>query len=106
MPTNWPRPPFLNPAFGNNNNVSAVIRNDSARMPLTQNWRFDIQRELPGGTVLEVAYVGTRATHQIASLRNVNQVDASYLSLGADSEREHHLGGGTRREHPDSLPWI
>jgi outer membrane receptor protein involved in Fe transport len=82
MPTNWPKPPFLNPAFGNNNNVSAAIRDDSGRMPITQNWRLDIQRELPGGTVLEVAYVGTRATHQVASLRNVNQVDARYLSLG------------------------
>jgi hypothetical protein len=82
MPTDWPRPPFLSPAFGNNNNVSASIRDDSARMPLTQNWRLDIQRELPGGTVLELAYVGTRGSHQNAALRNVNQVDASYLSLG------------------------
>jgi hypothetical protein len=82
MPTNWPKPPFLDPSFGNNNNVSAVIRDDSGRMPLTQNWRLDFQRELPGGTVLEMAYVGTKASHQTAALRNVNQVDASYLSLG------------------------
>ena len=82
MPTNWPRPPFLDPSFGNNNNVSAAIRDDSGRMPMTENWRLDIQRELPGGTVLELAYVGTKATHQIAALRNVNQVDAKYLSLG------------------------
>ena len=47
MPTNWPRPPFLDPSFGNNNNVSAAIQDDSARMPMTQNWRLDIQRELP-----------------------------------------------------------
>lgn len=52
-------------------------------MPLTQNWRVDLQRELPGGTVLELAYVGTRGTHQVAALRNVNQVDAGYLSLGS-----------------------
>jgi hypothetical protein len=83
MPTNWPRPPFLNPAFGNNNNVSASIRDDAARMPVTHNWRLDVQRELPGGTVLEMAYVGTRATHQTAALRNVNQVDARYVSLGS-----------------------
>jgi hypothetical protein len=82
VPENWPRPPFLNPAFGNNNNVSASIKDDSARMPMTQNWRLDIQRELPAGTVLELAYVGTRATHQVAALRNVNQVDAQYLPLG------------------------
>jgi len=82
MPTNWPRPPFLDPSFGNKNNVSAAIRDDSGRMPMTENWRLDIQRELPGGTVLELAYVGTKATHQVAALRNVNQVDSKYLSLG------------------------
>jgi hypothetical protein len=83
MPTNWPKPPFINPAFGNNNNVSATIRNDSARMPMTQVWRPDLQHELPGGTVVEVAYVGTRGTHLGTGLRTLNQVDAKYLSLGS-----------------------
>ena len=82
MPTNWPKPPFLSPSFGNNNNVSATIPNDSARMPMTQIWRLDIQRELPGEMLFEAAYVGTRGTHLNAGLRNINQVDQSYLSLG------------------------
>jgi len=83
MPTGWPKPPFIDPAFGNNNNVDATIRNDSARMSMMQNWRFDLQRELAGGTIVEAAYAGNRGTHLSASLRNINQVDASYLSLGS-----------------------
>jgi len=83
VPTNWPKPPFLNPTFGNNNNVSATILNDSARMPMTQVWRLDIQRELPGQTLVEAAYVGTRGTHLNAALRNINQVDARHLALGS-----------------------
>jgi len=83
MPTGWPKPPFTDPTFGNNNAVGATIRNDSARMPMTQIWRLDFQHELPGGTVLELGYSGTRGTHLDASLRNVNQVDAKYLSLGS-----------------------
>jgi len=83
MPTDWPKPPFINPAFGNNNNVTTFVRGEAARMPMTQLWRFDIQRQLPGGMAAEIAYVGTRGTHQnAAGLRNFNQVSSRYLSLG------------------------
>ncbi len=48
MPTNFPRPPFISPTFGNNNNVTTTVRSEAARMPVTHIWRLDIQRELPG----------------------------------------------------------
>lgn len=84
LPTDYPRPPFISPTVGNNNNVSLTIPAESARNPRTQVWRLDIQRELAGGVVAEVAYVGTRGTHiNDASLRNFNQVDSRYLSLGS-----------------------
>jgi hypothetical protein len=104
MPTNWPRPPFLNPAFGNNNNVSAVIRDDSARMPLTQNWRLDIQRELPGGTVLELAYVGTRATTR--SLRCETSIRWTRAILRSALLGRDITSAAARGEHPDPLPRI
>jgi len=50
---------------------------------MTQIWRLDVQRELPGEMLFEAAYVGTRGTHLNAGLRNMNQVDQSYLSLGS-----------------------
>lgn len=83
MPTDWPKPPFITPTFSNNNNVTTTLRGETARMPMTQNWRLDLQQELPGGTVIEAAYVGTRGTHLTSGLRNLNQVDAKYLSLGS-----------------------
>jgi hypothetical protein len=83
MPTNFPRPPFIDPTFGNNNNVTTSVFGEAAGMPITQNWRFDVQRELPGGVVVEAAYVGTHGSHlNAAGLRVFNQVDASYLALG------------------------
>ncbi|MSV28670.1 MAG: TonB-dependent receptor [Bryobacterales bacterium] len=84
MPTDFPRPPFINPTVGNGNNVTTSVFSEAARMPMSQVWRFDVQRELAGGVVAEAAYVGTRATHlNDSSLRNFNQVDSRYLSLGS-----------------------
>lgn len=37
------------------------------RNPRTQQWNFDIQRELPGGFILTTAYVGTRGEHLYAN---------------------------------------
>jgi hypothetical protein len=84
MPTNFPKPPIIDPGFDNNNNTTTTVKNDAARMGMTQIWRLDVQRQLPGGVLLEGAYVGTRGTHLNAQgLRNFNQVDASYLALGS-----------------------
>lgn len=84
MPTNWPRPPFIDPTFGNRNNVSTTIPDRAARMPKTDVWRVDVQHELPGAMVIEVAYVGTRGSHLSAEgLQNLNQVDPQYLALGS-----------------------
>ncbi len=83
IPTDWPKPPFIDPTVGNNNNVAATIRSESARMPMTQVWRLDIQRELPRSMTAEASYVGTRGTHLSAALRRMNDVDSSYLELGA-----------------------
>lgn len=46
--------PTLSP-FAGSNTIAANLRN-----PLTHQWNFDIQRELPGAFVLTAAYVGTR----------------------------------------------
>ena len=84
MPVNFPRPPFIDPAAGNGNSVTTSVFSEAARMPMSQVWRFDVQRELAGGVVAEAAYVGTRATHlNDASLRNFNQVESRHLSLGS-----------------------
>jgi hypothetical protein len=56
---------------------------ETRKYPMTQNWNFGVQMELPWQTRLEVNYVGNKATRlNDAYLSNSNQVDPKYLSLG------------------------
>jgi hypothetical protein len=47
--------------------------------PRMQRWQIGIQRELPGGMVLDASYVGNIGT-QIQTLRNINSTPLQYLS--------------------------
>lgn len=48
-----------------------------------QQWNFNIQRELPHQTVLDIGYVGSKSTGiQANDLRRLNQLDPKYLALG------------------------
>jgi outer membrane receptor protein involved in Fe transport len=49
--------PLLNPRA----TVDTIASN--LMNPMTQQWNFDIQRELPAGFVITAAYVGTRGEH-------------------------------------------
>ena len=35
---------------------------DGGRVGYTQQWNFNIQRELPGNIVLDIGYIGTKST--------------------------------------------
>ncbi len=48
-------------------------------VPYNQRWELGFERELPGGWVAEVAYVGNRGTH-IEINRNLNVTPQRYLS--------------------------
>jgi hypothetical protein len=52
-------------------------------MPETYQWNFDVQRELPGQILLDVAYVGSRGIHLAFRNRQMNELDPQYLSLGS-----------------------
>jgi hypothetical protein len=83
VPTTWPKPPSISPTFGNGNNVTTYA-SDADHLPTVQNWRFDIQQELPWKIVLEAAYVGTHGSHlEDSGLADLNQVPAQYLALGS-----------------------
>ena len=43
------------------------------RTPYSQQWSFDIQRQVLRGAILDVAYVGTKGTHLIG-IADINQV--------------------------------
>jgi hypothetical protein len=61
--------------------VSFVEPND--RVPKFHNWHFDVQRELPSQTLVEIAYVGSRGISLIAPSENLNQVPTGFFGLGA-----------------------
>ncbi|MBV9304199.1 MAG: carboxypeptidase regulatory-like domain-containing protein [Acidobacteriaceae bacterium] len=48
--------------------------NPNIKQPYTQSWNFGIQREVPGGGVLELRYNGNRTIHQWISV-NTNEVN-------------------------------
>ncbi len=54
----------------------------SPATPVTVQWNLDVQHELPGAIVLDVAYSGSRGIH-LTQNREWNALDPRYLSLGA-----------------------
>jgi hypothetical protein len=52
---------------------SVVSIPNKAVWPYSQQWHFDVQKQLPGKTVLVVAYVGSKGTH-LTTQRDMNQL--------------------------------
>ena len=81
------RPPFINPAFANNNNVIAVPP-DGLTLPRFQNWSVTYQRQLTENMMLDVSYIGNRGSrlnHHFQTLGvDANMNDPSVLALGAN----------------------
>ena len=64
---------FENPLTGDNT------------VPYMENWDFDIQRQLPGGILIDVAYVGSRGVHLNKSGENqlnIDQLTPAAIALG------------------------
>lgn len=56
---------------------------DSGRVGYTQQWNFNIQRELPGNMVLDLGYIGTKSTGLLSNeMRKMNQIPSAALALG------------------------
>ena len=84
FPTGIVQPPGRNPSFQQTllgKGISAVVT--SSPYSYAQQWNFNIQRELPDGTLIDAAYAGSRGVHLPAHTQNLNQLPDQYLSLGA-----------------------
>ncbi len=81
FPANPRTPPIYDPALNNNGSVS-LINSNSNRPATLQSFTLDIQRELPFGIMLDLAYVGSKSNGTWTGLEDVNQVNPRYLSLG------------------------
>jgi hypothetical protein len=65
-------------------NIQAPVQ--ATLTPYSMQWNFNVQRELPGEVMLEVAYVGTRGlqlSRNDESGLSLNQVHPQYMSLGS-----------------------
>ncbi|MDX1980482.1 MAG: TonB-dependent receptor, partial [Bryobacteraceae bacterium] len=65
-------------------NLQAFLQDSPS--PWNMMWNFTVQRELPGGVLLESAYLGNRGLYLSRSGEGgmeLNQLDPQYLSLGS-----------------------
>jgi hypothetical protein len=52
------------------------------KTPMSQQWDFSLQRQLPGNWMIDVTYSGNHGTHNISGGYSLNQLDPQYLALG------------------------
>jgi hypothetical protein len=84
-----PFPGGITPPFGRNqalidvqgNGNEAALANNPP--PYVQQWNFDIQRQLPGNTLFDIAYAGAKGTHLPMHDQNLNQLQDQFLPTGA-----------------------
>lgn len=87
-PLKNPEPLGIIPPFGRNqalidvqgNGNEAALPNNPA--PYVQQWNFDIQRQLPGNTLVDIAYAGSKGTHLPMHDQNLNQMPDRFLPTG------------------------
>jgi hypothetical protein len=83
FPTGITQPPGRNQAFINAdaNGPSAPVRTNPGAY--SQEWNFDIQRELPDGTLLDVAYAGSKGTHLPMHSQDMDQMTDANMPGGS-----------------------
>lgn len=63
--------------------LSAALSNNPP--PYVQQWNLDIQRQLPGNTLVDVAYAGSKGTHLPMHSQDLDQMPLQFLPQGAPS---------------------
>jgi len=78
------QPPGRNASFQQTlygQGISGAVSNNP--YAYAQQWNLNIQHELPDGTLVDVAYAGSKGVHLPVHLQNLNQLPDQALSLGA-----------------------
>jgi hypothetical protein len=52
------------------------------RLPMIQNWSFEVQHEVAKDLILDIAYVGQHSTHLRTNYDAVNSLHTNYFSMG------------------------
>ncbi len=61
---------------------------DGIKPGYMQQWNFDIQRELPGGMALSVAYAGSKGTHLPGPDQQIDQLPVEFMALGSRLQQQ------------------
>jgi len=61
--------------------IAGAIYNDS--YSYAQQWNFDVQRELPRGFALSVAYAGSKGVHLPGPDQQLDQLPPQFMSMGS-----------------------
>ena len=87
-----PFPNGIDPATGSAAGLTTFLGrgvsyfNSKPVSPYNQRWSFSIQRQLPGGVVIDTAYVGNRAA-KLAVSRELNAIPLQYLSTSPNRDQ-------------------
>jgi hypothetical protein len=77
-----PTPPFIDPTVQNGQEPTFIL-SKTAKPGMIQTWTLDVQQQLPGGAVLDMAYVGDKGDHLQAFLHDPNQGNPADQARGA-----------------------
>jgi outer membrane receptor protein involved in Fe transport len=63
---------------------SVTFDESNKKVPMSQQWNFTVQQQLPGQWLIEAGYIGNHGTHFVATTTgyDYNQLDPQYLSQG------------------------
>src|SRR4029450_12827158 len=79
---------------------------DAGKIPRTQQWNVNMQREILKNLTVDIGYVGTRSTNIWAGdLANKNQLDPKYLSLGTNLQTILRTDADAQRFGLAGLPY-
>lgn len=80
VPSGFYQPAAYDPSYGNLNGAG-MIHPDYGVSPYVQQWNFNLQRQLPGKVMLDLGYMGNKATRlRNGEIDRTNQLPASVLS--------------------------
>lgn len=77
-----PTPPFIDPTVQNGQQPTFIM-SKAARPGTVQTWTLDVQQQLPGQVLLDMAYVGDHGDHLQAFMHDPNQGNPADQARGA-----------------------
>jgi hypothetical protein len=90
-----PFPSGIIQAPGRNPNFQQLFLGQGFSAPLphdpagyAQQWNFDVQRELPSGIAVDVAYAGSKGSHLPGPNQQIDQLPDEFLKLGAALQQQ------------------